>query len=207
MLNEDLRTGSNPVVMRKAIVVTLIALCLVVGLMRPDEGEQTVKIVEAISQEKPVKVETNKKRTLTIKERKQKLIKENPNDCNTASEWIIWPSGVCKTKTATKAVQTSSVKPTGTCHDWMRQAGITDMVNAHILIMRESGCNPNAVNPSSGACGIGQQLPCGKWSHTWNDPIGGMKDMQIYVMNKYGSWANAVAFWEEQKAQTGHGWY
>ena len=82
----------------------------------------------------------------------------------------------------------------GGCQDWMNQAGITDTANAYELIMRESGCNPNAVNKSSGACGIGQQLPCGKWSHTWNEPVGAMIDMQGYVMARYGSWANAVAF-------------
>lgn len=85
-------------------------------------------------------------------------------------------------------------EPTGTCVDWIRQAGVTDVHNAYELIMAESGCNPNAVNPSSGACGLGQQLPCGKWPHKWNDPIGGIIDMQGYVFARYGSWANANSF-------------
>ena len=89
----------------------------------------------------------------------------------------------------------------GTCQDWMKSAGISDTASAYTLIMRESGCNPNAVNPSTGACGIGQQLPCGKWKHTWNDPVGAMKDMQTYVFSRYGSWANALAF------HNSHGWY
>jgi hypothetical protein len=84
--------------------------------------------------------------------------------------------------------------PGGSCASWMAAAGITDTTNAYTLIMRESGCNPNAVNRSSGACGIGQQLPCGKWPHVWNDPVGAMIDMQGYVFARYGSWANAVAF-------------
>ena len=96
---------------------------------------------------------------------------------------------------------TKTTSQGGTCHDWMRQAGITDMENAYILIMRESSCNPNAVNSSSGACGIGQQLPCGKWEHTWNEPVGAMIDMQKYVMQRYGSWANAVRFHDS------HNWY
>lgn len=91
--------------------------------------------------------------------------------------------------------------PVGSCRDWMVQAGITDMDNAYILIMNESSCNPNAVNPTSGACGIGQQLPCGKWEHQWNDPVGAMIDMQNYVMNRYGSWANALQF------HYSHNWY
>lgn len=85
------------------------------------------------------------------------------------------------------------VQPSGSCASWMVQAGITDPASAYQLIMRESGCNPNAVNISSGACGIGQQLPCGKWSHTWNEPVGAMIDMQNYVVASYGSWANALA--------------
>lgn len=88
----------------------------------------------------------------------------------------------------------SAAAPNGNCHDWMKQAGITDMHNGYILIMRESSCNPNAVNPSSGACGIAQALPCSKKPGQWNDPVNSMRWMQQYVMARYGSWANAVAF-------------
>lgn len=92
-------------------------------------------------------------------------------------------------------------QPLDTCHTWMKQAGITDPDTAYILIMKESSCNPNAVNKSSGACGIGQQLPCGKWEHQWNDPVGAMIDMQKYVFNRYGSWDNALKF------HLAHNWY
>ena len=79
----------------------------------------------------------------------------------------------------------------GTCQDWMNQAGITDQGNAYTLIMRESGCNPNAVNKSSGACGIPQALPCSKLGTS--DPVEQLRWMQNYVVRRYGSWANAVA--------------
>lgn len=39
----------------------------------------------------------------------------------------------------------------------------------------------------------GQQLPCGKWSGAWNDPVSALKNMHQYVLGRYGSWANAVA--------------
>lgn len=84
------------------------------------------------------------------------------------------------------------VQVSGNCESWMAAAGITDRASAYALIMRESGCNPNSVNTSSGSCGIGQQLPCGKWPHQWNDPVGAMIDMQNYVFSTYGSWANAL---------------
>ncbi len=72
---------------------------------------------------------------------------------------------------------------------------------ADYLVQRESGWNPNAVNSSSGACGLGQQLPCGKWAGAWNDPVAGLNGMQGYVMSRYGSWAAAVAHSQSR------GWY
>lgn len=84
------------------------------------------------------------------------------------------------------------LQPTGTCADWMNAAGIVDQASAYTLIMRESGCNPNAVNPSSGSCGLGQQLPCGKWAHQWNEPVGALIDMEDYVFDRYGSWQAAL---------------
>lgn len=86
-----------------------------------------------------------------------------------------------------------SVAVSGTCEDWMRQAGVSDMVNAKILIMRESGCNPNAVNASSGACGLQQELPCGKSGCGLGNPVCQIKWMQNYCNQRYGSWAGAVA--------------
>ena len=86
-----------------------------------------------------------------------------------------------------------SVAVSGTCEDWMQQAGVTDMINARILIMRESGCNPNARNASSGACGVAQELPCGKSGCSLGDGACQVKWMQGYVFARYGSWANAVA--------------
>lgn len=95
---------------------------------------------------------------------------------------------------APRVVQQNNISSNGSCRDWIRSAGITDIESAYILIMKESTCNPNAVNPSSGACGLGQQLPCGKWAHQWNDPVGALKDMNGYVIARYGSWAGALNF-------------
>lgn len=87
------------------------------------------------------------------------------------------------------------------CHAWAKQAGFDLPPAAISLIDKESDCNPNAVNPSSGACGIGQQLACGKWPHAWNDPVGGLIDMKAYVWGRYGSWEAAWSWW------LGHHWY
>jgi hypothetical protein len=88
--------------------------------------------------------------------------------------------------------QAPVVAASGSCLDWMTQAGVMDTSNAYTLILRESGCNPNAVNRSSGACGIPQALPCSKLGT--NDPVEQIRWMQQYVIRRYGSWANAVAF-------------
>lgn len=87
----------------------------------------------------------------------------------------------------------------GSCSEWMTAAGVTDMANAAELIRRESGCNPNAVNRNSGACGIPQALPCSKLGT--NDPIAQIRWMQNYVISRYGGWAQAVAW------HNSHNWY
>ncbi len=81
--------------------------------------------------------------------------------------------------------------------DWMTAAGIPQILWPYVdsIVTRESGWNPNAVNPNGGACGLGQQLPCGKWAGVWNDPVAALKAMTTYVNTRYGGWAQAVTFW------------
>lgn len=99
------------------------------------------------------------------------------------------------------------VPVSGTCAEWIAAAGIGDVASAAELIRRESGCNPNAVNRSSGACGIGQSLPCSKMGPVNSDgtsavsPVEQMIWMQNYVMRRYGSWGAAIA-WHNT-----HNWY
>lgn len=89
----------------------------------------------------------------------------------------------------------------GTCDQWIADAGITDLTNAHYLIGKESGCNPYAVNRSSGACGVGQALPCSKTGCEMGDGACQTKWMNSYVLGRYGSWAAAA----EHHRRTG--WY
>lgn len=96
----------------------------------------------------------------------------------------------------------AAVRPvSGSCSEWMAAAGVTDMVNATELIRRESGCNPNAVNRSSGAFGIPQSLPASKIAHCGVDPVCQIQWMQNYVNARYGGWAGAVAW------HNAHNWY
>lgn len=84
---------------------------------------------------------------------------------------------------------------TGSCAEWMAAAGIPNSVAANKLIGGESGCRPGAVNPSSGACGIPQALPCSKMPCSLSDPVCQLKWMNSYVAGRYGSWDNAYATW------------
>ncbi len=95
----------------------------------------------------------------------------------------------------------------GTCSEWMAAAGVVSTNNVNYLISKESGCNPRAVNRSSGACGIGQALPCSKMGGVNPDgtsalsPVDQMRWMNSYVMGRYGSWDAAAA---HHRAK---GWY
>jgi hypothetical protein len=93
------------------------------------------------------------------------------------------------------------VAVSGTCNEWIAAAGIADVGNAQELIRRESGCNPNAINASSGACGIGQELPCGKSGCSLGDGLCQIRWMASYVAQRYGTFASAIAF------HNAHGWY
>jgi hypothetical protein len=91
----------------------------------------------------------------------------------------------------------------GSCADWIAQAGIQATGAVLALIGGESGCRPNAINPSSGACGIPQALPCAKMGCSLSDPVCQLKWMNSYVHSRYGSWENAYATWQSRSPH----WY
>lgn len=86
----------------------------------------------------------------------------------------------------------------GSPAEWMSAAGIPesewDYVN--FIVERESGWNPAAVNASSGACGLAQALPCSKIPGDWSDPVNALQWQHGYVQDRYGSYAEAYAFWQ-----------
>lgn len=71
-----------------------------------------------------------------------------------------------------------------------------DTSDAKLFIYnKESGNNPNSINRSSGACGLGQALPCSKMGCALGDYACQDAFFTKYAMNRYGSWENAKAFW------------
>jgi len=89
----------------------------------------------------------------------------------------------------------------GTCSDWIIGAGITDLGSASELIRRESNCNPYSVNRTSGACGVGQALPCSKTGCEMGDGACQTIWMNQYVLGRYGSWSAAL------QHSYSYGWY
>lgn len=67
------------------------------------------------------------------------------------------------------------------------------------IVHKESTWNPEAVNPSSGACGLPQALPCSKIKD--KSPEGQVKWMIDYIADRYGTPSNAWRIWQTQ------GWY
>lgn len=66
---------------------------------------------------------------------------------------------------------------------------------------KESGNRTDAINASSGACGLGQALPCSKMPCTLQDYACQDAFFTNYAVNRYGSWENAAAFWQA------HSWW
>jgi soluble lytic murein transglycosylase-like protein len=86
----------------------------------------------------------------------------------------------------------------GTKQEWMAAAGIpeSDWQYVDFIVTRESTWNPNAVNSSSGACGLAQALPCAKTGCAqYNDPVCALRWQLGYVNAKYGGYAGAYSFW------------
>lgn len=84
----------------------------------------------------------------------------------------------------------------GTKTDWLAASNIPeeDWGYADYLVSRESSWNPNAVNKSSGACGLAQALPCSKVPGNPYDPVNSLNWMNGYV-SRYGGWKGAYDFW------------
>lgn len=101
------------------------------------------------------------------------------------------------------AMQTPFYTGGGAPEEWMAAAGIaqSDWGYVDYIVSRESGWNPNATNAASGACGLVQALPCSKVPGGGYNPVANLQWANGYAVGRYGSWANAYAFW------TGNHWW
>jgi hypothetical protein len=62
------------------------------------------------------------------------------------------------------------------------------------IYYHESSNNQYAINPSSGACGLGQSLPCEKMGCDLSDYQCQDNWFTNYMKSRYGSWVMAMIF-------------
>lgn len=63
------------------------------------------------------------------------------------------------------------------------------------IYQHESGNRTDAINAGSGACGLGQALPCSKLPCSLQDYACQDAWFTQYMVSRYGTWENARAFW------------
>jgi uncharacterized protein YabE (DUF348 family) len=85
----------------------------------------------------------------------------------------------------------------GTKTEWLSASNVPSESwgYADYMVQKESSWNPNAVNRSSGACGLAQALPCSKVPGNPHDPVNSLNWMNNYVNGRYGGWEGAYSFW------------
>lgn len=100
-----------------------------------------------------------------------------------------------------QTVSATTPTPPGSHQDWMQAAGIQsgDYAYVEYIISHESGWRPDAINASSGACGLVQALPCSKLGNDWSNPVKALSWGAEYAKARYGGWANAYAFWQANR--------
>ena len=101
-----------------------------------------------------------------------------------------------RSKAAQDAVLAAASVIAPTAHASAQTAPIAATSDAKAFIYaKESGNNPGAINPSSGACGLGQALPCSKMPCSLSDYACQDQYFESYMLSRYGSWSAAQAFW------------
>ena len=189
-----------------AIVLAIIVLAIIAVVSRTNTQiqihqldlktkQQEIQTVESqleANQTKLEKAQGDQKKLKEVEEQNKKLQDEiKALQARKAEKARI---ALLEADNPVQATEQAPVAISGDCASWMSEAGITHAL-ARDLIQRESGCNHLAVNPSSGACGIPQALPCSKLPQGLNTPpVEQLKWMQNYVMARYGSWESAIAF-------------
>jgi uncharacterized protein YabE (DUF348 family) len=84
---------------------------------------------------------------------------------------------------------------------WLKASGIPEEDWGYVdyIVTKESTWRPDAVNKSSGACGLVQALPCSKLGANWSDPVVALKWQHNYVTERYGGYRQAYEFWLKNK--------
>lgn len=186
------------IIATSALIISFGCINAVDNFRQWQKDRQSIQKLESERQdlhEKTQKLEQEKVKNLEQIEQQKKTeedLKKQVESLQAARAEKLRLAAITSSPTAFAAEKPSTP---GSCGDWLAAAGIplTDATNT--LIIKESGCNPNAVNPSSGACGIPQALPCSKIAHCGTEPVCQLRWMDQYVKGRYGSWEAALSAW------------
>lgn len=142
-------------------------------------------------------------------------IRLNPQGCDLVKQ-IMHEDGSCHDKAMVPPPVSAPSAPSGTCEEWMAQAGIPLTDATKTLILKESGCDPLVWNKAgSGAYGIPQALPrtklldpaqCGG-ADGYTNPVTQLKWMDCYIKRRYSTWDNALATWYSRCGSKQGCWY
>lgn len=179
----------------KRIVISLVAtlLGLIIGYSGYTYRANHLRLKLELQQTQQQKQELDNKLNETTQEKEQ--LKKQNDDLQIQLQSKIKQKAILASVThPVTVVQAPRAVFTGDCASWVAQAGITDTASASVLIQKESGCNPYAVNRSSGACGVAQELPCGKSGCQLGDGACQVAWMNRYIQSRYGSWLAALQF-------------
>ena len=146
------------------------------------------------SQEEVQKLEEEKKK---LEEERLRLESELQAKAEAKAKLAASSSRVINAATGTQTASAIS----GDKSSWLAASSIPQdqWGSADWLVTKESGWNPNAINRSSGACGLAQALPCSKVGANPHDPVVSLNWMNGYVNGRYGGWPQAYAFWQKNK--------
>lgn len=170
--------------------------------IEPEHVQATESLPEQAKVEESVIVPVEAEKPEKPAESKPSEPVNDPQGCEPEQHWAEEPPHDCIDKPTIaheeQIESTPQAEPNaygGNKQSWLAASGIPESQwwAVDSIVSGESGWNPTAVNPSSGACGLGQQLPCGKWGGDWTDPVHALKSMHTYVQ-AYGGWAAAVEF-------------
>ena len=192
----------------KLLIVAISALIISFGCIAAVENYREVKHTQSQIKrleterqqlhDKNQELENSNTQTEKQLEDQKKLEEQLRNEIKNLQAMKAEKARLAALASSPKAFAEEPVRASGSCADWMAAAGIPDMYSTHKLIINESGCNPNAVNPDSGACGIPQALPCSKIAHCGVEPVCQLQWMDSYVKGRYGSWDGALAAWNSR---------
>jgi len=74
---------------------------------------------------------------------------------------------------------------------------ISEQQAKEYIYFKESTNRTDAINPESGACGIGQAWPCEKLPCSLTDFVCQDNWFTEYMRNRYGSWVAAMQFHQQ----------